>query len=71
MVIVEMFLKKTCCNEKFVAFFFTEHLDNDDHYKLQQSQLTDFAHHIGAVIRCGRVMADNIAYAKFRKTLLI
>ena len=22
-------------------------------------------------IRCGRVMADNIAYAKFRKTLLI
>ena len=21
--------------------------------------------------RCGRVMADNIAYAKFRKTLLI
>ena len=22
-------------------------------------------------IRCGRVMADNIAYAKFRKSLLI
>ena len=22
-------------------------------------------------IRCGRVMADNIAYARFRKTLLI
>ena len=22
-------------------------------------------------IRCGRVMADNIAYAKFRKNLLI
>ena len=22
MVIVEMFLKKTCCNEKFIAFFF-------------------------------------------------
>ena len=49
-VIVEFFLKKTCCNEKFVAFFFTEHLDNDDHYNLQQSQPTDFAHHIGAVM---------------------
>ena len=23
------------------------------------------------LIRCGRVMADNIAYAKFRKSLLI
>ena len=24
-----------------------------------------------SIIRCGRVMADNIAYAKFRKSLLI
>ena len=25
----------------------------------------------GFYIRCGRVMADNIAYARFRKSLLI
>ena len=28
-------------------------------------------HQFKIKLRCGRVMADNIAYAKFRRTLLI
>ena len=38
--------------------------DVDDIYQIEK----DFFY---VHIRCGRVMADNIAYAKFRKSLLI
>ena len=63
----------------FQNFFKTKNMDTNDGFDGKPIHLNCFYMHtifeqkylkLAIVIRCGRVMADNIAYAKFRKNLL-